>query len=181
MRTIVTASLIVTAALIATSCQREKREFPQTASLSQSVAVTELHPGGGTPPSPPHTADEGNAYSLSEAKNLYSAYNCTGCHANGGGAIGPPLMDDEWIYGSDPENIFETIVEGRPNGMPAFRGKLSNQQVWQLVGYVRSLGGLVRSDVAGGRDDHMQKSAQEQSTTKQAPKQAFQPPASTHP
>ena len=37
-----------------------------------------------------------------QGKRLFSWYNCIGCHANGGGGIGPPLMDDEWIYGSRP-------------------------------------------------------------------------------
>ena len=37
--------------------------------------------------------------------------------------MGPPLMDDKWIYGYEPEQVFATIVEGRPNGMPAFGGE----------------------------------------------------------
>ena len=41
----------------------------------------------------------------------------------GGGGIGPPLMDDRWIYGSAPENIYASIVQGRPNGMPAWGGR----------------------------------------------------------
>ena len=65
--------------------------------------------------------------------------------------MGPPLMDDEWIYGSEPQNIYATIVEGRPNGMPSFRGKIPDQQVWELVAYVRSMSGLLRQDVAPPR------------------------------
>ena len=42
-------------------------------------------------------------------------------------------MDEEWIYGSEPEQIFATIAEGRPNGMPAWKYTLSTQQIWQLV------------------------------------------------
>jgi cytochrome c oxidase cbb3-type subunit 3 len=71
-------------------------------------------------------------------------------------------MDDRWIYGSDPENIFSTIVEGRPNGMPSFRGKIPDYQVWQLVAYVQSLSGNVPKDAAGGRPDSMQVRKQEQ-------------------
>ena len=78
-------------------------------------------------------------------------------------------MDDEWIYGSEPENIFETIVEGRPNGMPSFRGKIPTDQVWQLVAYVRSMSGLLPKDVAPGRNDDMQVRSQEQSTRKAQP------------
>jgi cytochrome c oxidase cbb3-type subunit 3 len=64
-------------------------------------------------------------------------------------------MDDEWIYGSGPTNIFNSIVEGRPNGMPSWRNKIPDEQVWQLVAYVQSMGGQAPIDVLPGRDDHM--------------------------
>jgi cytochrome c oxidase cbb3-type subunit 3 len=113
---------------------------------------------------------EDNAYSISEGKRLYEWYNCKGCHADGGGDIGPPLMDDKWIYGSNPENIFATIVEGRPNGMPAFAGKVPAYQVWQIVAYVRSLSGQAPKDAAPGRSDNMNTKKTEQSTEKQTPR-----------
>ena len=69
----------------------------------------------------------------------FRAYNCTGCHANGGGGIGPPLIKSTWIYGGEPENIFDTIVKGRPNGMPAWGGKIPEYQIWQLVTWVRAM------------------------------------------
>ena len=69
--------------------------------------------------------------------------------------MGPPLMDDKWIYGSDPSQIFATIVEGRPNGMPSWRGRIPNYEVWRLVAYVRSLSGQVSKDASPGRDDHL--------------------------
>src|SRR5690606_19958893 len=78
-------------------------------------------------------------------------YNCAGCHFNGGGGMGPPLMDDEWIYGSSPAHIFATIVEGRPNGMPTYGGKIPEHQVWQIVAYVRTLGGIEPVPGAKGR------------------------------
>jgi cytochrome c oxidase cbb3-type subunit III len=109
---------------------------------------------------------EYNAYAISEGKRLYEWFNCSGCHAHGGGAIGPALMDDKWVYGSDPARIYETIVAGRPNGMPAFR-TVPDQQVWQLVAYVRSLGGQVRDDVAPGRKDSMHVAPSEQTSARQ--------------
>ena len=69
--------------------------------------------------------------------------------------MGPALMDATWIYGSQPQDVYATIAEGRPNGMPAFGGKIPDQQIWQLVAYVRSLSGLLRFDVRPSRDDHM--------------------------
>lgn len=121
---------------------------------------------------------EENAYAVSQGKALYNQFNCSGCHFQGGGGIGPPLMDSEWIYGSRPENIFETITEGRPNGMPAFGGKINPDQIWQIVAYVRSMSGLLRKDVAPGRNDDMQVRPQEQATQKAKPVQSAVPPAS---
>lgn len=139
------------------SCDRERRDFklPNGEQLAQATRLTDLQAGS---PSQPGTIDNplrNNAYALSEGKRLYSAYNCVGCHAQGGGAIGPALMDHRWIYGSRPDQIYSTIIEGRPNGMPAFGGRIPDHQVWQLVAYVQSLGGYVRQDAAPGRNDDM--------------------------
>jgi cytochrome c oxidase cbb3-type subunit III len=76
---------------------------------------------------------------IAAGKQLFSAMNCNGCHFNGGGGMGPPLMDNIWIYGDSIENIAASIREGRPNGMPSFRGIVPEEQVWQLAAYVRSL------------------------------------------
>lgn len=158
------AAVAVLSALALPACTREERNFRGDSA---------------PPPATRHVAIlgpyEGNAYGVSEGKRLYNQFNCSGCHFQGGGGIGPPLMDAQWIYGSAPENIFETIVEGRPNGMPSFRGKIGTDQVWQLVAYVRSMSGLLAKDVASGRSDHMQVRAQEQSTTKATPEQAAPP------
>ena len=98
--------------------------------------------------------------------------------------MGPPLMDDEWVYGSDPENIVATIVEGRPNGMPSFRGRITNQQLWQIAAYVRALAGLTPKAPSPGRDDDMQYKLDEQRTPTQPPRAAASrglPPKSQQP
>jgi cytochrome c oxidase cbb3-type subunit 3 len=162
---------------VAVACERERREFPQTASLSRSVAVTDLHPGGGTASPPPEIADERNAYSLAEGKTLFSSYNCTGCHANGGGSIGPALMDDEWIYGHNVDQIYRTILEGRPNGMPTFRQKIPDRQIWELAAFVRAMSGQSPKAASPGRDDHMSGKPPESSTWKEVPRNSSVPPA----
>jgi cytochrome c oxidase cbb3-type subunit 3 len=142
----------------AVACDRERRDFkiPNGDQLTASTRLTELQPGAPSPPSMTGSPFNGNAYALSEGKRLYSAYNCVGCHAQGGGAIGPALMDHRWIYGSRPEQIYSTIVQGRPNGMPSFGGRIPEQQVWQLVAYVESMSGNAPKDAAPARNDDMQ-------------------------
>jgi cytochrome c oxidase cbb3-type subunit III len=166
------------------ACEREERRFrekPPAATPVKIVTQSDLQPGPAVPRVEGKNRAEENAYDVAQGKRLYEWFNCVGCHSHGGGGMGPPLMDDQWIYGSAPENIFATIVEGRPNGMPAFGHKLSTQEVWQLVAYVRSLSGQVRKDVAGGRSDHMNVKESEQSTEREEPKQASLPPAAEQP
>ncbi len=104
---------------------------------------------------------------MSEGKTLFEWFNCVGCHAHGGGAIGPALMDEKWIYGASPQNLYDTIAEGRPNGMPAFGDKLSSDQIWKLVAYVRSLAGQTPKDASPSRSDHMNMKPSEQEMPQQ--------------
>jgi cytochrome c oxidase cbb3-type subunit III len=156
--------------LLFCGCEREARRFrdnppePKTG----SVSLSELHPGIIAPARERGRYDD-EAWSVSEGQRSFQWFNCNGCHANGGGGMGPALMDDTWIYGHEPANIFASIVEGRPNGMPSFRGRLTEQQVWQLVSYVRSLSGQLRKDVEPGRQDSMSGRPAPQSTPPERP------------
>ncbi|HEY0426701.1 MAG TPA: cytochrome c [Pyrinomonadaceae bacterium] len=163
-------AILILFALVFVCCEREERGFrveTPNADRINSKQLSTLHPGQGTTNPPTVNEYENNAYALAEGKRLFENMNCTGCHAHGGGSIGPPLMDAKWIYGAQPEHIFATIVEGRPNGMPSFRGKLPDYQVWQLVAYVRSLSGQVSKNAAPSRDDDMQYKKPENSIDKQ--------------
>jgi len=156
------------------ACERETRryrELPAGATRAEGVRQTSLQPG--EPRDVPHVLSpyQENAWGISEGKRLYTAFNCVGCHANGGGGIGPALTDDKWIYGAAPQQIYSTVVEGRPNGMPAFGGRIADQQVWQLVAYVQSLSGQVPQDAAPGRNDGMSVNKPELRIERTQPKQ----------
>lgn len=141
------------------ACERESRRFEEIAPTSeqtQHAPIPPLHPGEAPAPPGIRNPYEGNAWAINEGKRLYTWFNCVGCHFHGGGGMGPPLMDDRWIYGSEPANIYDTIVQGRPNGMPAYGGKIPDQQLWQIVAYIQSMGRRVSKDVAPGRDESMQ-------------------------
>lgn len=157
------------------ACEREVRPFqtiPVASARGQRVIETPLHPGDVPPPATGQNSPfRQNAYGISEGKRLFTYYNCSGCHANGGGGMGPALMDDRWIYGYEAANVYDTIVGGRPNGMPAFRNKISDQQVWMLVAYVQSLSGNAAMDALPGRSDHMRYGTPENARPAQAPKQ----------
>ena len=164
-------------ALIAASalcgCYREQR--PTKAPPAASGVATPSYSAGGA--QPVSNRYEENAYAVSQGKSWYRAYNCVGCHAQGGGNIGPALMDDKWRYGADPGSIYASIAHGRPNGMPAFAEHVPEDQIWQLVAYVRSMSGQLRSDVAGTRSDTLQASEPESRRKREKPRHEATPSA----
>ena len=178
------ACLLVPVLMLAASCKREERGFrvdPPSASRINTKRLSDLQPGMPANHVPVKNEYEENGPAISEGKRLYEWFNCVGCHAHGGGGMGPPLMDEEWIYGGEPDQIFATIVEGRPNGMPSFRGKIPDYEVWQLVAYVRSLSGQVPKDAASGRDDDMNVKKNEQQTETKEPRNSGVPKSAERP
>jgi cytochrome c oxidase cbb3-type subunit 3 len=154
-------------------CEREARRFSEPAEKSVpagSHQLSDVQAGGAGVALPGGNSYEDNAYAVSQGQRLFTWYNCTGCHGHGGGGSGPALMDDKWIYGHEPANIYATIVQGRPNGMPAFGGKITEAQVWQLVAYVRAMGGIVGGATATSRPDHMKAAVPEAARDPQTPR-----------
>lgn len=83
---------------------------------------------------------EGDKKATATGGKLFVAYNCLDCHgAEGSGAMGPSFQDGRWHFGGSPGEVFESIYQGRPDGMPAWGGRISNDQIWMLTAYVRSL------------------------------------------
>ncbi|HZP86534.1 MAG TPA: cytochrome c, partial [Burkholderiales bacterium] len=74
-----------------------------------------------------------------EGKKLYDQVGCVACHGNNArGAVGPDLTDDEWLRTPSDEMIFNTIRNGRSGTlMSPFKDTISDQQIWQLVTYLR--------------------------------------------
>jgi cytochrome c oxidase cbb3-type subunit 3 len=167
----VLAIVVVVMATLA-GCQGEERDFeatPSGATATRSLRMSDVVPGAVE--TRPHVDNpyEDSAYDVSEGRRLYHWFNCSGCHAEGGGGSGPALMDNAWIYGSDAANVFATIVQGRPNGMPAFGGRIPENEVWQLVAYVRSMSGLVSKQAAPNRPDALHAKKPEGEVDRQPP------------
>jgi cytochrome c oxidase cbb3-type subunit 3 len=147
-------------AVALSACDREERHsrskpFGETVPVGESPDT--IFPGGSKPslPDPRAALYDNNAPAISDGQFLYSKLNCVGCHSHGGGGMGPALMDDEWRYGGRIDQIATSIAEGRPNGMPAWRGKLTDDQIWKLAAYVRSLSGQPSKDAVSSRSESM--------------------------
>jgi cytochrome c oxidase cbb3-type subunit III len=181
----VLAIAIVIAGL--SGCEREERSYSGEAPTDetyQRVALSTIAAGDGSPvvdESAKGREYENNAYHMSQGKRLYAWFNCNGCHANGGGGSGPALMDDSWTYGARIENIVETIREGRPNGMPSFRGRIPDDQIWEIAAYVRSMGRYVRKDVAPSRNDDLNARPAENRLPYSVPDSSNIPPSAVAP
>jgi mono/diheme cytochrome c family protein len=88
------------------------------------------------------------AKSIARGKQFYLIY-CVACHDQDGKGLGrrdfsgtPPadLTDpDAWSHGTSPEAVFSDIREGTKDDMPAFKDRLTDEQVWHVVNFVRSL------------------------------------------
>jgi cytochrome c oxidase cbb3-type subunit 3 len=152
--------LIGATALTLAACNREERHS-RSKPLGETVPAGEspdtVWPGNGTPPPLDARAKlyDNNAPAISEGQFLYTRMNCVGCNSHGGGGMGPPLMDDEWRYGGRIDQIASSIAEGRPQGMPAWREKLTDDQIWKLAAYVRTLSGQPSKDAVSSRSESM--------------------------
>ena len=74
------------------------------------------------------------------------ALRVTGPNGKGDGGLalsgGEPsdLTDDAWDYGSTDGEIFVVIRDGVSADMLAYKERLSEKQIWQVVNYIRSIG-----------------------------------------
>jgi cytochrome c oxidase cbb3-type subunit III len=144
-------------------CEREQRRFVDSPPFGQPTPID-------------RSGYEQNAWAVAEGKRWFRWYNCNGCHGNGGGGMGPALADDQWRYGHAPTQIVESILQGRPNGMPAFAARMPEDQAWQLAAYIRSMSGQLRTDVAPSRSDSISPGEPEQRREKLPLRQGDLPP-----
>ena len=89
----------------------------------------------------------GNTGVLKSAKLLYTTY-CTACHGNKGKGDGaaaaglakkPADHTSDYVQKQTDGALYWMITTGR-NPMPTFKTKLTDNQRWQLVNYIRELG-----------------------------------------
>ncbi|WP_044025407.1 cytochrome-c oxidase, cbb3-type subunit III [Roseobacter litoralis] len=99
-----------------------------------------------------------NTYATSAGAAVFRTW-CTQCHGSGAaGFVGyPNLLDDDWLWGGDIENIHATISHGirneddddaRYSEMPAFGEILEPEEITSVVNYVMDLSGATPLDAA---------------------------------
>ncbi len=72
---------------------------------------------------------------------------CQYCHGADGRAEANPDFEapslrnpKEWRYGATDGEIFTSIRDGAGHEMPPFHKQLTEDQIWQIVQYIRSIG-----------------------------------------
>ncbi len=93
------------------------------------VSVAPQQPATAPAPVPP-----------SEGARLFVAYNCADCHGpDGVGLMAPSLQDGRWRFGGSEEDVYRSIADGRPEGMPRWSGMIPADHIRKLSAYVRGL------------------------------------------
>lgn len=102
--------------------------------------------------------DDLHRYAVARGGAVFRA-QCSQCHGSGAaGAVGyPNLLDDDWLWGGDMENIRLTIQHGirnetdddaRYSEMPAYGEIFEEEEITAVVDYVISLSGTAEFDAA---------------------------------
>ena len=92
-------------------------------------------------------------YANSAGASVFRTW-CAQCHGSGGAGVQasgyPNLLDDDWLWGGDIENIHLTIAHGirneedldsRYSQMPAYGEIFEEEEILSVVQYVKSLSG----------------------------------------
>jgi cytochrome c oxidase cbb3-type subunit 3 len=88
-----------------------------------------------------HNPYQGDAAAIQEGQRLFIQMNCAYCHGfDGGGGMGPNLQGRSWRFGGDDADVFKTIFGGRGKGMPAWGVAITQDNIWKIVSYIRTLG-----------------------------------------
>jgi cytochrome c oxidase cbb3-type subunit 3 len=139
-------TLIVVAVVMVLSACGQPPPSGGTTATPPSAAIVGPVPGPSTTAPTPNAPSTGvnpyaqNRAAMGEGRKLFVQFNCSGCHGGrAGGGMGPSLRDVDWMYGNNDAQIYSSIAEGRAHGMPAWQPRLTADQIWKLVTYIKSL------------------------------------------
>jgi PQQ-dependent dehydrogenase (methanol/ethanol family) len=82
----------------------------------------------------------GNAAAIQAGGRLFDGF-CADCHGSGGAGTGkgPAVNTGTFKHGGDDAGVFRTIKNGVPGTEMDANPNVPDQQIWQLVAYIRSL------------------------------------------
>jgi cytochrome c oxidase cbb3-type subunit 3 len=81
----------------------------------------------------------GDAAAIAEGEQVFLQI-CAACHKpDGSGLVGPSLIDPYWKYGHSDAELLQSVMEGRPAGMPAWGAQLGSEKVWRALAYMETL------------------------------------------
>ena len=105
--------------------------FSSIAAIAAGAAVPAVVGAASSKPIP----DLSDPAVIQAGQNLFEDRQCAYCHGrDGNGGIKLRGLGD-----LDPADVFATIADGRISGnlrMPAWRGVLSDKEIWEAVAYV---------------------------------------------
>ncbi len=91
---------------------------------------------------------EATPESRAAGRQLY-VFMCRECHGNSGrgdgdmshaGGVPSDFTDDVWTHGETDGEIFTVIKEGVSADMQGYANRMNDEQIWNVVNYLRSLG-----------------------------------------
>ena len=112
------------------------------ASIGAAAAGQQVPPAGTTPAAgqqPPGGARGGGGGRGNAAATLFAS-TCAPCHGTDlAGGRAPTLFSERLLASNDDDALVAKIRDGVPNtAMVPFKGTLDDQQIWQLVAYIRT-------------------------------------------
>src|SRR5258705_13970680 len=118
--------------------------------LAWTIVVSAQNGGGNPAAAAVKSPIPSSAKSIADGQKLYQT-NCRHCHGAKGLGDGPlaptnpppaNLTDAEWNHGSSDGEIHALIANGAgpDSKMKPMKSKLSDNDIWNIVNYIRSLG-----------------------------------------
>ena len=81
----------------------------------------------------------GDKEAIREGKEIF-ANTCAPCHnADAKGGIGPNLTLAKLKYGVTHKDLYESIANGRPNGMPPFLQQIGSEKISKVIAFLEPL------------------------------------------
>ncbi len=139
--------MVASAALVFATALTAHALVPQGAPPATQPPSSAVPPAGERGQAPPAGPGQGRGGGRGNpAASLYTE-RCAGCHGvDMGGGRAPSLFDDVWARGSEDEAIARNIMNGIPNTeMMPFKEQLTEQQIWQLVAYLKTQGANLKT------------------------------------